>query len=167
MLADTTRQRIYISNSGMNRIEVFDMKTQTLMAPIKVGQLPHSMAFGNDGSTLYVASTGGEAIDIVNLDTGQKTGRVKFPPLPFNAAFALITPTVLALEPARAADSDVGRNALAHLRRYGGAARSESGGVRQQRPRGAGGQPGHAHHGLHAGRSVRHPFHQFRVCLPL
>ena len=96
MLADTTRQRIYISNSGMNRIEVFDMRTQTLMAPIKVGQLPHSMAFGNDGSTLYVGSTGGEAIDIVNLDTVQKTGRVKFPPLPFNAGFSLITPTVLA-----------------------------------------------------------------------
>ena len=96
MLQDNARQRIYISNSGMNRIEVFDMRTQSFLQPIKVGQLPHSMAFGNDGSTLYVGLTGGESIDIVNLDTMQKTGRVKFPPLPINAGFALITPTSLA-----------------------------------------------------------------------
>jgi uncharacterized protein (TIGR03437 family) len=96
MLQDTARQRIYISNSGMNRIEVFDMRTQTFLPPIKVGQLPHSMAFGNDGSTLYVGLTGGESIDIVSLDTMQKTGRVKFPPLPLNAGFGLITPTSLA-----------------------------------------------------------------------
>jgi uncharacterized protein (TIGR03437 family) len=95
MLADTARQRLYITNSGLNRVEVFDMKTQSFMAPIKVGQLPHSMAFGNDGSTLYVGSTGAEAIDIVNLDTGRKSGRVKFPPLPFNAGFSLVTPSVL------------------------------------------------------------------------
>ena len=96
MLQDPARQRIYISNSGMNRIEVFDMRTQTFLPPIKVGQLPHSMAFGNDGSTLYVGLTGAESIDIVSLDTMQKTGRVKFPPLPLNAGFSLITPTALA-----------------------------------------------------------------------
>ena len=96
MVQDSARQRIYISNSGMNRIEVFDMRAQQFLAPIKVGQLPHSLALGNDGSTLYVGLTGAESIDIINLDTMQKTGRVKFPPLPLNAGFALITPTQLA-----------------------------------------------------------------------
>ncbi len=96
MVSDTARQRLYITNSGMNRVEVFDLQAQQFLAPIKVGQLPHSMAFGNDGSTLYVGSTGGESISIVNLNTMTMTGRVQFPPLPFNSAFAMITPSVLA-----------------------------------------------------------------------
>ena len=54
------------------------------------------MAFGNDGNTLYVASGGGEQISVVDLTQGKVTGRVLFPPLPFNAAFGLITPALLA-----------------------------------------------------------------------
>ena len=66
------------------------------LTPIPVSQLPRSMAFGNDGNTLYVASGGGEQISIVDLTQGQVTGRVLFPPLPFNATFGLITPALLA-----------------------------------------------------------------------
>jgi uncharacterized protein (TIGR03437 family) len=96
MLMDTARQRLYISNSGLNRVEVFDIRRKAFLDPIKVGQLPRSMAFGNDGSTLYVASSGSESVSIVNLDTLRMTGRVKFPPLPFSANFSLVTPSVIA-----------------------------------------------------------------------
>lgn len=96
LLVDEVRQRIYIANSGMNRIEVFDMASQSLLDPIKVGQLPHSMAFGVDNSTLYVANTGSEVISIIDLDKRQVVGRVKYPPIPFNAGFSLITPSVIA-----------------------------------------------------------------------
>jgi uncharacterized protein (TIGR03437 family) len=96
MLGDTTRQRIYIANPGLNRLEVFDMRTRQFLSPIPVSQLPRSMAFGNDGNTLYVASGGGEQISVVDLTQGKATGRVLFPPLPFNAGFSLITPALLA-----------------------------------------------------------------------
>ena len=96
MLGDTARQRIYIANPGLNRLEVFDMQKQQFLNPIPVGQLPRSMAFGNDGNTLYVASGGGELISVVDLTQGKATGRVLFPPLPFNATFGLITPAVIA-----------------------------------------------------------------------
>jgi uncharacterized protein (TIGR03437 family) len=96
MLGDTARQRIYIANPGLNRLEVFDMQKRVFLSPIPVSQLPRSMAFGNDGNTLYVASGGGELISIVDLTQGKVTGRVLFPPLPFNASFALITPALLA-----------------------------------------------------------------------
>jgi uncharacterized protein (TIGR03437 family) len=96
MLGDTARQRIYIANPGLNRLEVFDMQRRQFLSPIPVSQLPRSMAFGNDGNTLYVASGGGELISVVDLTQGKVTGRVLFPPLPFNAAFGLITPAVLA-----------------------------------------------------------------------
>ena len=96
MLGDTPRQRIYIANPGLNRLEVFDMRKQQFLSPIPVSQLPRSMAFGNDGNTLYVASGGSEQISIVDLTQGKVTGRVLFPPLPFNASFSLITPALLA-----------------------------------------------------------------------
>jgi uncharacterized protein (TIGR03437 family) len=96
MLGDTARQRIYIANPGLNRLEVFDMQKRAFLSPIPVSQLPRSMAFGNDGNTLYVASGGGELISVVDLTQGKVTGRVMFPPLPFNATFGLITPALLA-----------------------------------------------------------------------
>lgn len=96
MLADTARQRLYIANPGLNRIEVFDTQKQQLLAPIPVGQLPRSIAFGNDGNTLYVANNGAESISIVDLTRGAVAGRVNYPPVPFNAAFPVITPLVIA-----------------------------------------------------------------------
>ncbi len=96
LLADTARQRLYLTNSGLNRVEVFDLRTNKFLDPIKVGQLPHALAFGTDGNTLYVANTGGESISIVDLIKGQTTGKVKFPPLPFNSGLALVTPTDMA-----------------------------------------------------------------------
>ena len=96
ILQDTTRQRLYIANPGLNEIEVFDMQGQQLLAPIPVGQLPRSMAFGSDTNTLYVANSGGETISIVDLTQDAVTGQVSYPPLPFNASFTLITPEILA-----------------------------------------------------------------------
>ncbi len=93
---DSSRQRLYISNSGMNRVEVFDIRQNRFVSPIKVGQLPHSMALTPDGNTLYVANTGGESISIVDPDQGQAVGRVRFPPLPLTFASVLTTPGEIA-----------------------------------------------------------------------
>jgi len=96
LASDTTRQRLYIANSGLNRVEVFDMRARRFLAPIKVGQLPRSVALTPDGNTLYVANTGGEFISIVDLNKGEVVGRVLFPPIPFNASAAIVTPQVIA-----------------------------------------------------------------------
>ncbi|MBC8165006.1 MAG: beta-propeller fold lactonase family protein, partial [Bryobacteraceae bacterium] len=96
LVVDQGRRRLYIANSGLNRIEVFDMRTGQLMNPIRAGQLPRSLAMTPDGATLYVANSGGENIGIVDLDRMQVTGRVKFPPLPFNSGAATITPSIIA-----------------------------------------------------------------------
>ena len=96
MLADTARQRLYIANPGLNRIEIFDMKKQQFLAPITVGQLPRSIAFGGDGNTLYAANSGSEYLSVVDLTKGAVTGKVRLPPIPLNASFALLTPSVIA-----------------------------------------------------------------------
>lgn len=96
ILQDTARQKLYITNSGLNEVEVFDMQAQAFTAPIKVGQLPHAMAFGNDGVTLYVANTGGESISIVDLNKGVAVGKVNFPAIPTNVAVGLTYPVTIA-----------------------------------------------------------------------
>jgi uncharacterized protein (TIGR03437 family) len=96
MAMDNARKKVYIANSGMNRVEVLDTTTNTLLTPIKVGQLPRSLAMTPDGTTLYVGNSGGESISIIDLDSQAVTGSVKFPAVPYNASFSLNTPSVLA-----------------------------------------------------------------------
>ena len=97
LVYDSTRQRVYIANSGRNRIEVFDTRQRTFLNPIKVGQLPRSIGLSPDGSTLYIANSGGESISIVDADKMQVIGKVKFPPIPFNASQTLVTPSIIAV----------------------------------------------------------------------
>jgi uncharacterized protein (TIGR03437 family) len=96
MVSDGPRQRLYIANPSLNRIEVFDTRAQQFLAPVTVGQLPRAIAMGIDGNTLYVANTGGESISIVDLNELAVSGRVNYPPVPFNATFQMITPQILA-----------------------------------------------------------------------
>jgi uncharacterized protein (TIGR03437 family) len=95
LVYDQTRQRLYIANYGLNRVEVYDIQGRAFLTPIKVGQLPNSLALTPDGFTLYVANSGGETISIINPDTMQVTGQVSYPPVAFNATTALSLPSVI------------------------------------------------------------------------
>ncbi|MFN0167551.1 MAG: hypothetical protein ACKV22_14060 [Bryobacteraceae bacterium] len=97
VVLDESRGRLYISNAGYNRIEVFDLAKSRLLNPIPVGQLPHSIALGSDGNTLYVANTGGESISLVDLDLGRITREIEFPPVPRAANANPISVTTMAL----------------------------------------------------------------------
>ena len=97
ILLDETRGRVYITNSGYNRIEVFDIKKQHFVSPIPVGQMPHQMAMGTDGKSLYVGNTGGESISIVDLDMQQVVNSVAFPAVQRNGAANPIYPRSLAM----------------------------------------------------------------------
>ncbi|MFO0284410.1 MAG: hypothetical protein ACK532_21135 [Acidobacteriota bacterium] len=90
---DSTRRRIYIANSGLNRVEVFDERAGVLQAPIKVGQLPRSLALSADNSLLYVANSSSEYITVIDLQTGRQAGRITLPPLPVLANVPLVYPS--------------------------------------------------------------------------
>ena len=87
IVLDEPRGKVYISNSGFNRIEVFDTVKQRFTTPIDAGQLPHQMAIGSDGF-LYVANTGGESLSQIDLDAQKIVGSVQFPPIPRAGATA-------------------------------------------------------------------------------
>ena len=93
---DAQRNLVYLTNAGYNRIEVFDTVKKALQTPIPVGQLPHEMAMGLDGNTLYVAETGGETIDIVDLTQMAVSGRITLPPFPRAANAAVINVSAMA-----------------------------------------------------------------------
>jgi DNA-binding beta-propeller fold protein YncE len=97
IVLDEARNLLYITNSGYNRVEVFDVVQQVFDTPIPVGQLPHAMAMSTDGNTLYVANTGGESISIIDLDSQEVVDNVVFPPIPRNGTAALIYPKTIAM----------------------------------------------------------------------
>lgn len=97
LVLDERRGLLYATNMGYNRIEVFDLKKQKWLEPIKVGQLPRQMAMSLDGSLLYVGNTGGESISIVDLEQRKVIGEVEFPPLPRNATAGVVSPRTLAM----------------------------------------------------------------------
>jgi len=96
LVYDATRQRIYIANTGLNRVEVYDISTQQFLTPIKVGQLPVSLALTPDASVLYVANSGGESISIVDPVKMVSTGLVLYPPIQFASSLAPVVPSVIA-----------------------------------------------------------------------
>ena len=97
LILDEPRGRVYIANSGFNRIEVFDIRRQRFIEPIPVGQLPHSLAMSLDRSTLYAGNSGGESISIVDLDLRREIGNVEFPPIPRPGNQAVVRPLSLAM----------------------------------------------------------------------
>jgi hypothetical protein len=96
ILVDEPRRRVYITNAGYNRIEVFDMDKEKFVTPIEVGQLPHQMAMAGDGRRLYVANTGGESISIVDLETRQLAGSIRFPARPRSGTSNPVSPQAIA-----------------------------------------------------------------------
>ena len=97
LVLDERHGRLYITNSGFNRIEVFDTQNLVFLPPIPVGQLPHQMAMSTDGSMLYVAHAGAESIGMVDLNLQQMVGNVVFPPIPRNGTVNPIYPRAMAV----------------------------------------------------------------------
>ena len=97
MLLDEPRGRLYLSNSGYNRIEIFDTRRQRFVNPIEVGQLPHAMAMSLDGGLLYVGNTGGESLQVIDLETLRVVDTVVFPPIPRNGQQLALRPTAMAM----------------------------------------------------------------------
>src|SRR5450756_1772655 len=97
ILLDEARGLLYLTNSGFNRIEVFDIEKQHFVNPIPAGQMPHQMAMGGDGKTLYVGNTGGESIGIIDLDLQRVVDGVAFPPVQRSSTAAPIYPRSLAM----------------------------------------------------------------------
>lgn len=66
---DKGRQRLYVSNSSANAVDVFSLGSGAFLAPIAVGKEPLGIALTPDGSLLAVVNGGDGTVSVVNPDT--------------------------------------------------------------------------------------------------
>jgi DNA-binding beta-propeller fold protein YncE len=57
LVYDQPRQRLYLSNQDHNRVEIFDIGTNTYLAPVLVGNAPTSIALTPDAQLLAVVNS--------------------------------------------------------------------------------------------------------------
>jgi YVTN family beta-propeller protein len=81
---DDSCEHVYLTNSSSNEVEVFSLQTFSLGLPIAVGSLPAGLDASPDGSTLYVANSGGNNISVVDLTKGVETNKIIVAPAQFS-----------------------------------------------------------------------------------
>lgn len=64
---DQKHQRLYVSNQDHNRIEVFDLASQSYLSPISVGNQPTSLALTPDSALLAVLNSVDETVSVINV----------------------------------------------------------------------------------------------------
>jgi YVTN family beta-propeller protein len=84
VVIDDACQFVYLTNTSLNRVEVYSLQTQSLLAPIQVGAQPIGLDITPDGSTLYVANSGGNNISVVDLATKLEVRKINTPQNQFN-----------------------------------------------------------------------------------
>ena len=67
---DTIRGKLYLSNIDRDRIEIFELATETFQTAAAVGSKPWGLTMNNGEDTLLVANSGGVNISMVDLDPG-------------------------------------------------------------------------------------------------
>jgi DNA-binding beta-propeller fold protein YncE len=60
-------QYVYLTNTTLNRLEIYSLQTLSFEAPISVGAQPAGLDITPDGSLVYVANSGGNNISVVSL----------------------------------------------------------------------------------------------------
>ena len=79
---DQSRQRLYATDYAANKVDVFDLTGNQILAPIPVGNSPNGLAITPDHTTLVVTNLAESTISIVSLtgSAGTKTVSLKNTP---------------------------------------------------------------------------------------
>jgi hypothetical protein len=74
LVYDSQRNRLYVSSTDHNRVEVFDLESRTYLAPISVGSGPTYLALTPDFAELAVLNSKDETVSVIGLSQGSVTG---------------------------------------------------------------------------------------------
>ena len=74
--ASAREVRIYVTDSGGDRVEVIDPTTNKVVQVIGGIAAPHGVGFSPDGSRIYISNESKNALDIVDRASGQITDEV-------------------------------------------------------------------------------------------
>lgn len=81
LVFDGQRNHLYISDTGLDRILVYDLGSRSVIRTIAVGRDPIGLALSSSRQELLVANTGEYAISVVDLNSWTETARIPTPPL--------------------------------------------------------------------------------------
>jgi hypothetical protein len=84
LIVDPQCQHVFITNSTTNRVEVISLVSGRLGAPIDVGSNPRGIDVTPDGSTLYVATSGADALSVVDVSQNVQSGTIPIVPDRYN-----------------------------------------------------------------------------------
>lgn len=70
IIYDQARQKLYITNSDHNRVEVFSLALQAFLSPIPVGNNPTGIAETPDGTRLAVTNEADGTVSVIDPDQG-------------------------------------------------------------------------------------------------
>ena len=73
-VVDTFRGKLYMSNIDRDRIEIFELATETFQTAASVGSKPWGLTMNRAQDTLLVANSGGVNISMVDLNPGDGGG---------------------------------------------------------------------------------------------
>ncbi len=92
ILVDPNCQYIYLTNTTLNRLEIFSLTTLSFQTPIQVGAQPMGLDVTPDGTLLYIANSGGNNISVIDLAQRIELRRITVPSpepyLPWSIAIA-------------------------------------------------------------------------------
>jgi len=85
---DAGRNKLYVTNNSLNRLEIVNLGTKTLGAPISVGSQPRGLDIDPMRKYAYVCNYGGMNLSKVDLDSKTEISRLSVPAFPTNIAIS-------------------------------------------------------------------------------
>ncbi len=81
-------RRLYVSNAGNNTVSVIDATpaVPTVIATVKVGSAPRTLAVSADGASVYVANWNAKSVSVISTATNTNVGTIKVGANPFGVA---------------------------------------------------------------------------------
>jgi len=68
-ISDKTNEYLYVTDSDMNCVHIYDLKNSRYSGMIKVNSMPHGIELDNEKRRLFVTSIHKNVVDVINVDT--------------------------------------------------------------------------------------------------
>ncbi|RTL28975.1 MAG: hypothetical protein EKK47_15000 [Burkholderiales bacterium] len=78
VVIDDQCEKVYISNSSANTVDIYSVTNGTKIASVGVGARPSGLDLSADGTKLFVANTGAQSVSVVDVATNTETHRYVF-----------------------------------------------------------------------------------------
>lgn len=87
VVTDGEGRRAFVTDSGTDRVRVFDLQERREIASVATGRYPHGLRLSPDGRSLYVANMRSDSVSVIALDSLRETARIEVGKAPVQVGF--------------------------------------------------------------------------------